>query len=344
MSLVLVLVVVGLGLLVLPGLARPIGRRIDPRRWAHLCVAALGASLVLVELGLLGFGVGALVASERTGCSAHCGVMMAHLAPGGLAVGSAALLGAVVVAALATRAALRARRTQVRARVDPPVGHHKSLDPHELVVLPSSAPIALAVAGRPGQVLVSNGLLGALAPAEVAAVVGHERAHLEHAHHRYLVVAEAVEAGFARLGPVRCSAGALRVALERWADEVAASSLPRGRDQVRTALLATTRLRIEVIEAVPALAGFSAADTVLERLAALERAPSAPSAGLRGLLYAPGVCLGFVALVVAGGWASRAFSTWRGEGRFRGSRVGVISACWSLRPARMPRGTGPQAR
>lgn len=47
----------------------------------------------------------------------------------------------------------------------------------------------------------------ALEPTEVAAVVGHERAHLEYAHHRYLMLAEAVEAGFARLGPVRCSAG-----------------------------------------------------------------------------------------------------------------------------------------
>ncbi|MDA8284863.1 MAG: M56 family metallopeptidase [Actinomycetota bacterium] len=300
-----VLVVVGLGLLVLPGLARPLGRRIDQRRWAHLCTAALGAGLVLVELGLLALGVGALVASDRAGCSLHCGAMMDRLAPGGPVVGSAAILGAVVVAALAIRALLRASRTQMSARVDPLVGRHTSLDPHELVVLPALVPIALAVAGRPGQVLVSEGLLGALEPADVAAVVGHERAHLEHAHHRYLMLAEAVEGGFARLGPVRRSAAALRVALERWADEAAASSLPRGRDQLRSALVRTALLRIEGSEAAPVLAGFSAADTVLERLAALERAPSAPSVGLCGLLYVPGVFFGLVAVAVASGSASQ---------------------------------------
>jgi len=300
-----VLVVVGLGLLVLPGLARPVGRRIDQRRWAHLGTAALGAGLVLVELGLLALGVGALVASDRAGCSSHCGVMMARFAPGGLAVGSAAILGAVVVAALAMRALLRARRTQMSARVDPFVGHHTRIDPHELVVLPTSAPIALAVAGRPGQVLVSEGLLGALEPADVTAVVGHERAHLEHDHHRYLMLAEAVEAGFASLGPVRRSAAALRVALERWADEEAASSLPRGRDQLRSALVRTALLRIEGSEAAPALAGFSAADTVLERVAALERAPSASSVHLSRLLYAPGVLLGLVAVAVTGSSASQ---------------------------------------
>jgi len=42
--------------------------------------------------------------------------------------------------------------------------------------------------------------------------------------------------------------------------------------------------------------------------------------------------------------ASRAFSTWRCEGCLHGSGRRVISACWSLRPARTPEGTGPPVR
>lgn len=92
----------------------------------------------------------------------------------------------------------------------------------ELVVLPSDDPIAYALPGRPGHIVVSVGMLRALDEAERRVLLAHERAHLHHRHHRYLRVAELVAVAVPLLRPIR---DRVRFATERWADEVAAGAV-----------------------------------------------------------------------------------------------------------------------
>ncbi|MDL4770846.1 MULTISPECIES: M56 family metallopeptidase [Thermomonosporaceae] len=81
--------------------------------------------------------------------------------------------------------------------------------------LDTDAPIALAVPGRGGGVVVSRGLLAMLTPEELRVVFQHERSHLRHSHHRYLA-AGSLAAAVLPLGRLD---ERLRFAVERWADE-----------------------------------------------------------------------------------------------------------------------------
>lgn len=294
------LIIVGFSLLILPGIFRYISSRIDARRWTLLCVFSLGTGLVLVETGLLAFAATSLVANDHRGCSSDCVAMMARLAPGGILLGWAALLVAGGVAILAIRTIMQIRRTRAITRVEAFVGDHSKLGRHELIVLSTPQPVALCVKGDPGQVLISEGLLSSLEDAEITAILQHERAHLDYSHHRYLLLASSVEGAFAKFSLVRRSADALRLGVERWADEIAASNLPDGRVHVRSALLRTAGIRID-----PALAGFSEADTIVERLKALGEPLPDPSFGLRGLLYTPGILLELIAAIATSAWVGQ---------------------------------------
>lgn len=84
-----------------------------------------------------------------------------------------------------------------------------------IMVVDSDTPMAYSVAGRGGQVVVSNGLLARLTPDERRVVFAHEAAHLRLGHHRLLWLADV-----AALNPLlRPTRARLRFALERWADE-----------------------------------------------------------------------------------------------------------------------------
>lgn len=113
--------------------------------------------------------------------------------------------------------AWRARRVLVRRRwaVEGTQGRR-------LAVLDSAEPIAYAAPGDPGCVVISRGLLDALAPRERQVVLAHERAHLHHRHHRYLLAGELSRAVVPLLGPLVAQ---LRLATERSADEAAVHSL-----------------------------------------------------------------------------------------------------------------------
>ncbi|MBC6462099.1 M48 family metalloprotease [Actinomadura sp. HBU206391] len=89
-------------------------------------------------------------------------------------------------------------------------------------LLETDTPIALAVPGRTGGVLVSRGLLRRLSAEELEIVFHHERSHLRHRHHRYLAVGE-LAAGI--LPPLRPLSKRLRFTVERWADEDAAEAV-----------------------------------------------------------------------------------------------------------------------
>lgn len=89
-------------------------------------------------------------------------------------------------------------------------------------VLPTAQPIAFAVPGRPGHIVISDGMLRLLDKPEQAALFAHERSHLVNRHHRYTAVAELAAASVPVL---RALARHVRFATERWADEDAADEV-----------------------------------------------------------------------------------------------------------------------
>ncbi|HEU5032609.1 MAG TPA: M56 family metallopeptidase [Spirillospora sp.] len=143
-------------------------------------------------------------------------------------------------------------------------------------VLETGVPMAVAVPGRGGGVLVSRGLLRGLASEELRVVFEHEGSHLRHRHHRYL----AAGAVAAALLPLRRLDGALRLAVERWVDEDAAEAVgDRG-------LVARTIAKVALAQPAASPPGLGFADSgVVRRVEALLGAPPARNAVAGPLLF-----------------------------------------------------------
>ncbi|MFF8314921.1 M56 family metallopeptidase [Streptomyces lydicus] len=210
--------------LLMPLLAVPAARRLaeslPPRAGAWLltgCAAAL-AGCTTAALGLLATAgalrlppVAALEHLSRPllGDDPAVSVPAAWVAVGLLA----ACASAVAYRTARHRGELRAARRDTAA-------HPVSGD---LCVLPDAAPDAYALPGgpgRPGRVVVTAGMLRALSPAEREALFAHERAHLAGRHHLFLLTVALAAACHPLLRSLRAP---LAFALERWADESAAS-------------------------------------------------------------------------------------------------------------------------
>ncbi|HEX3783180.1 MAG TPA: M56 family metallopeptidase [Pseudonocardiaceae bacterium] len=92
----------------------------------------------------------------------------------------------------------------------------------ELMVVEDDHPLAHALPGRPGRIVVSTSMLAVLGPAERRALLAHERAHLANAHHLFVGAVDVL----AGLNPLlRPLTRAIRYTTERWADEVAAGEV-----------------------------------------------------------------------------------------------------------------------
>lgn len=158
-------------------------------------------------------------------------------------------------------------------------------------LLQTDVPIALAVPGRRGGVLVSRGLMSALSPPELGVVFQHESSHLRHAHHRYLAVG-ALAAGL--LPPLRALNERMRFALERWADEDAAEAVGDRE------LVARTIARVALMRSQPApgpMGAFADSGVVRRVEALLDRPPGRnPIVGPVSLL-GTGLVTGALALI-----------------------------------------------
>jgi beta-lactamase regulating signal transducer with metallopeptidase domain len=294
----LLLLASALGLLVLPGCARPLGRRLPPAEWAKLCAGLLLVGSVALEAGLV--VVGGPTALRLAGMRAVadlCEHLLGALAPGGTPLGVVAAMTALLLAVATGRSLVRARHSRRVLRVEPEIGWHREHCGHDLVVLPSEELVAFSATGRPPQVVVSQRLVDILAEDELAAVLRHELAHIHHRHERYLLLARVVEQSLGLLPFVRRSTDALRCALERWADEEAAGGARPGRDSVRAALV-----RLIEAAAVPDAAAFMSMGTVVERLQALQAAPISGSSLLRRfVVYLPALVLLLLAVAALEG-------------------------------------------
>ncbi|MFJ8670547.1 M56 family metallopeptidase [Streptomyces sp. NPDC093589] len=213
--------------LLMPLLAVPAARRLaqslPPRAAAWLltgCAAVL-AGCTAAALGLL-LAAGAL----RLPPVAALGHLSLALLGGtggyqAVTVPVACAAGALLAACAGT-VARRTHRHHTELR-----SARRAADTHPtaggLCVLPHSAPDAYALPGRTGsggRVVVTAGMLRALPAAEREALFAHERAHLAGRHHLFLLTASLAAACHPLL---RVLHEPLAYALERWADESAAS-------------------------------------------------------------------------------------------------------------------------
>ena len=171
--------------------------------FAVLGAAAVVWALVLIVIGGL---IGAPDLLERL---AWCRRVLtaSHRAPWQLAAAAAGALAVGLIRALGFE---RAWRRTVR--------RHEG--PGGLDVITTASPVAFASPGRPGTVVISEGLLALLDGDEQRAVIAHERTHLEHSHARYLHAAGLAAAAVPLLEPLTRQ---LRFATERDADEGAAA-------------------------------------------------------------------------------------------------------------------------
>ncbi|MDA2802946.1 M48 family metalloprotease [Nocardiopsis suaedae] len=89
-------------------------------------------------------------------------------------------------------------------------------------VVADDRPMAMAVPGRRGGVVLSRGLLRLLSREQLGVVLRHEHAHPRHRHHVYAAAGALAAALFPPPAPVHRR---LRFDLERWADEEAAAAV-----------------------------------------------------------------------------------------------------------------------
>jgi len=99
---------------------------------------------------------------------------------------------------------------------------------------------AYTLAGAKGCVVISRQLFDALGPREQQMLIGHELSHLRRRHHLYV---HAVDLAAAANPTLRRVAAAVRLGVERWADEDAAAMMAGDRTAAATALATTALTR-----------------------------------------------------------------------------------------------------
>jgi len=217
------LVLCALLALAAPRLARLLPPR--PAAWWLTCAALVAAGGWAGSLALLAVtGFGQIPAVAELGAWS-AGVLRATTPVDRLtSLGSALALAAAAVALI--RSGRRDTRLLVRAHRDsralPGAG--------DLAVLDDDRVEAYAVPGLPGRagrraggrLVVSSGMLRALPGPEREALLAHERAHLRHQHHLFLLALNLASAACPLLRPLSAE-GAFTV--ERWADEQAAAEV-----------------------------------------------------------------------------------------------------------------------
>lgn len=245
-----------------------------------LTLVAVSSALTIGWLLLLTSFGWAVTYPEVDTVSSWCTVATPGHHPVGSVLGIAAAAFLVVGSARAILASVRFVRTDAAWR---------GSDPVEIV--PSQDPIAFAVPGGGGTVVVSTGLLGGLPRGQRDALLAHESAHVRLHHHRYVRVTQVAAKVVPFLYPLDRW---VSLATERWADEEAARVVG-DRKVVADALLAAASM-----QAMRHGLLYAAGSHLDDRVEALLEPRSAPVGLARVAFSAAMVALGvtFVSSVV----------------------------------------------
>lgn len=234
---------IALTLLALPAVAVPLVRRGGhPKRWAVLMAVTLGGGFVLLQLALVHASlpvvfdlIGASTFAEV--CRRLGGHLLGASPAGSVVAGSSAVV--ILVASIwhARRVTVINRQLLRHAEA---AGRPVRVEDVDVLSVPVASVVALALPGSSPRVVLSHGLIASLREAELAVVVSHEIAHLRHHHARFFILGAAVAGGTRFLPWMGASERALRLALERWADEDVLRGRPERRQPLRWALTELT--------------------------------------------------------------------------------------------------------
>ncbi|MCM3882187.1 M48 family metalloprotease [Frankia sp. R82] len=153
--------------------------------------------------------------------------------------------------------------------------------PTGLVIVDDDRPDAYTLPGLTGRIVVSTAMLRALPPDERRVLLAHEHSHLHHRHHAYTHLADLAAAANPLL---RSPAAAVRLAVERWADEDAAAA--SGNRAVAVRALARAGLARARTVAMPSAALGAAHTDLAHRARALQQPPPKPQPVLTLILCA----------------------------------------------------------
>ncbi|MET8856645.1 M48 family metalloprotease [Streptomyces sp. NPDC004579] len=247
--------------LLLTSVAPLVGRRVSPALAARVLVAAAALTAAASTWALLLLGVTLInQAPEVIAEAGEEGRVLPEPVPETVAVLAVAALAVIAHRLLhVVRAHYATRRVLLRLCE----GHPPD---SELVVAASPTPHAFAIPGKPGRILVTASMLGALEPAERRVLLAHERAHLTHRHAALSTAVALAAAANPLLVPVRDTVVFL---LERWADEEAASSV----GDRNTTARALARAALVSQRARSGCALHFSEHAVTRRIAALQTAP-----------------------------------------------------------------------
>jgi Zn-dependent protease with chaperone function len=121
------------------------------------------------------------------------------------------------------------------------------------VVLDVPQPAAYCVAGRPATIVLTSGALALLDPAQLTAVLAHERAHLAGRHHALIAITRGLAASLPAVPLLRLGQAEVARLAEMCADDAAAQH--SGRGTLIAALLAmSTGAPVTPVAPVPAAA------------------------------------------------------------------------------------------
>jgi Zn-dependent protease with chaperone function len=261
--------------------APALGRRLPPAAATRLLVLA---AVAVAGSGLLIGGMLAFTWLAQLPEIAELGPWSITSLRIGTPVPVAVAAGAIAVV---TAALLRAGTVLTR-RASALWGTRRAVDglpdAAGLIVVDDDRPDAYSTPPPRGRIVVSTGLLRALSPAERRALFAHESSHLSHSHSWWVMAADLAAAVNPILIP---TAGAVRHAVERWADEDAAAEVGDRKLVART--LARSALLVHA-DRTPAPALGAAERAVPERVRALlapaPRRRPVTAAVLLGLLLA----------------------------------------------------------
>ncbi len=272
-----------------------LARVLPPRAGVRLLppamlVVAAGTGIVLASLGVLALAQVPGIAAAGDWSPAALRAREPLPSPVELAAG-VAVLGLL---GWALGHAARAVRALVRADAACSAGH----DTHGLVVVDDEVPEAFALpmlpwprrgaaaaraaGGMRGRIVVSTAMLRVLPADERRVVLAHETAHLAGHHHLYVQLADLAAAANP---PLRRTAGGVRLAVERAADEAAAAEV--GDRRLAARALARAGLARAAASGSRTAAGAALAATdgfVADRAAALLAPAPRPRRALAGAL------------------------------------------------------------
>lgn len=198
-----------LGLVALTYIASGVSLRIHPA-WAARTLALLSLA-TLGSLAVLAVTITATFFTQRVPDDIVHSNLVLSLIAGHDSVNLVLGLGALCLVVLASiRLTLAGRRAR----------RYRTSLPRSGVVA-AAEPFAVAVPGRSGRIVISTALREILTRKELAVVYQHEQAHLDRKHHIYMGIAHALATIFPVLERVE---PAMRLAVERWADEEAAAA------------------------------------------------------------------------------------------------------------------------